>query len=445
MPQLRQVEHQFPEALVVVGVHSPKYPAERDPASVRKAILRYRVDHPVVNDPDMVVWSSYGVRAWPTLMFIDPEGRVIGKHEGEASAEELAGVLGRLVADYERQGLINRAPLAGLSPMPGPETPLAFPGKVLADAPRDRLFIADSGHDRVVVTRLDGSDPWVIGSGEPGLLDGELTEARFHEPQGLALAGDVLYVADRANHAVRRVDLAGRQVTTVAGTGRLGLTRLAAGPARERDLRSPWDVAVQGRALYIAMAGTHQLWELDLGDGTLRPYAGTGRESIRDGDALRSALAQPSDVEIDPSGRLLYFADSETSAVRVADLPPTAQPQVQTLVGTGLFDFGDVDAVGDRARLQHPLGLAVGRDVVYVADSYNHKVKRLYPAERRVESWVGSGEPGRSDGVGGAAAFDEPSGLSLAGDRLYVADTNNHAVRVVEVPTGRVTTLEVRL
>jgi NHL repeat len=438
---LGKVERQFPDELVIIGVHSAKFPAERAGGSRRSAIQRYDIEHPVINDVDFDAWSQYAVRAWPTLIFIDPEGRIIGRHEGEASAEALAEAVERMVDEYDKEELISRGSIPGIARMSRPSGALDFPGKILADPGGNRLFIADSGHNRIVVTRLDGSEPWVMSTGREGLVDGDMGSAAFHHPQGLALTGDVLYVADTRNHAIRRIDLAAQRVETIAGTGEPGMSYAAAGPARTIDLRSPWDIVLQGRVLYIAMAGMHQLWALDLDQSRLCPYAGNGREGIRDGSLESAWLAQPSGIDTD--GRRLYFADSETSAIRIADLPP--RDMVQTIVGIGLFDFGDADGIGEEVRLQHPLGLVVGDGIVYVADTYNHKIKRLYPAERRCETWLGAGQPGNADGLGEQARFHEPGGVSIAGDTLYIADTNNHAIRVAELGTGRVTTLEVRL
>jgi hypothetical protein len=441
LPQLAEVEKHFPEELVIIGVHSPKFPAERDSRSLRSAVLRNEAEHPVVNDADMTIWSSYAVRAWPTLMFLDPQGRVIGKHEGEAPADALIDTVAGLVERFDADGLIDRTPIPGIRPMARPDTPLAFPGKILADETTDRLFIADTGHNRIVVTKLDGSEPWVIGNGAAGLADGDFSEARFHNPEGMALDGETLYVADKNNHAIRRVDLTVRSVTTIAGTGELGMSYAQGGPARSIDLRSPWDLALHGTTLYIAMAGMHQIWALDLTAGILFPYAGTGHEDIRDRELDRARLAQTSGLASD--GTKLSFVDSETSSVRTADLPPL--DQVHTIVGTGLFDFGDVDGAGDEVLLQHPLGLALGDDVLYLADAYNHKIMRVFPAERRVESWLGDGTPGLTDGTGSSARFHEPAGLAVALGTLFIADTNNHVIRVAELATGAVTTLEVEV
>jgi hypothetical protein len=438
---LGKLEAEFPDELVIVGVHSAKFPGERPGGSLRSAVQRYRIEHPVVNDRDFRIWGEYGVRAWPTLMFIDPNGMVLGKHEGEAPAEALIDVVRQLVAQFEAAGEIDRSPVEALIPPELPEGPLAFPGKVLADAGTDSLFIADTGHDRVLVSDLNGTVKQVIGAGEEGFADGDFDTARFRQPQGMALAGTTLYIADTGNGAVRAADLTTGEIWTIAGTGEQGMGMPQPGPAREVEMRSPWDLALTETHLYIAMAGTHQIWRLDLQSEWLEPYAGDGVESIKDGPRGQAWLAQPSGLSIE-QGRL-YFADSETSAIRYVELPPG--DQVHTLVGTGLFDFGDVDGVDDSARLQHPIGLVAHNGIVYVADSYNHKIKRLYPEERRVEGWLGSGEHGHIDGPAAEAIFDEPSGVTVAGDRIYIADTNNHGVRVADLQSGDVSTLAVKL
>jgi DNA-binding beta-propeller fold protein YncE len=437
---LGKLEAEFPDELVIVGVHSAKFPAERAGGSLRSAVQRERIEHPVVNDKDFRIWQEYGVRAWPTLMFLDPSGFVLGKHEGEAPADALIDTVRDLIERFDVNGMIDRSPIEALLPPELPEGPLAFPGKVLADEASQRLYLADTGHDRVLVAGLDGDVKQIIGGDGTGYADGGFRDARLKQPQGLAVSGNNLYIADTGNGAIRRADLNEGSVTTIAGTGEQGMGMPEAGPALEVELRSPWDLALYEGFLYIAMAGTHQIWRLDLESSRIESYAGDGVEAIRDGARQRSWLAQPSGLAIE--GDRLYFADSETSAIRYVELSPG--DQVHTLVGTGLFDFGDVDGIGDRVRLQHPIGLTVHDGVVYIADSYNHKIKRLYPEERRVEGWLGSGDNGHDDADRPGSSFDEPNGLSVAGNRIYIADTNNHAIRVAGLDTGEVSTLKVK-
>ena len=442
-PQLRKLERQYATELVVVGVHSAKFPTEKETASLTAAVRRCELEHPVINDADFRVWQQYSCRAWPTLMFIDPLGKVIGKHEGELTFDQFDGLLSGMVAEFDAAGILRRSPQP-TAPPPSPETALSFPGKVLADAPGGRLFIADTNHNRIIVTTLDGAVRQIIGNGEEALADGPPDQAAFNHPQGMALDGDTLYVADTENHAIRRVDLATGQTETIAGDGRQGYERKG-GPGRATSLSSPWDLALHDGVIYIAMAGIHQLWALNLATGGVAPYAGSGREAITDGPLAAAALAQPSGITVGDSGAgpRLYFADSETSAVRSADLPGDGNgASVRTLIGLGLFEFGDVDGDDFRVRLQHPIGITHHDGILYLADTYNHKIKRILPRTRSAFTLAGAGAPGHADGPQSQARFAEPSGLSIANNRMYIADTNNHAIRVLDLDAGQVATLE---
>lgn len=435
LPQLRELEVRYPDVLAVIGVHTAKFTTEAEQANLRQAVLRYDIRHPVVNDRDYRIWQDYAVSAWPTAVFVDPAGRVVGMHAGEFQAPDFIPYIAEMLTAYANK--LDRAalPLA-LEQEWEPERQLAFPGKVLADPDGGRLFLADSGHHRILVTDLNGQVRQVIGSGNPGMRDGEAAVATFRMPQGMAVQGDTLYVADMGNHVIRRVDLRTGQVERVAGTGEPARLSRRGGPALKTPLSSPWDLALAGERLFIALAGTHQIWVLDTANGELQRLAGTGREALADGSLARCALAQPSGLAL--SGDQLYFADSESSAIRVADLQAG---QTRTLVGAGLFDFGDQDGVGDAVRLQHSLGVAVHGDRLLVADTYNNRIKGIDPRRREARSFAGTGEAGLQDGPGAQARFWEPGGLSVAGNRLYIADTNNHAVRIANLDDGAVTTL----
>ena len=439
IPALRRLEAHFPDELGVVGVHSAKFDEERSTENIRQAIMRYGVSHPVINDASMSVWRAYAVRAWPTLLFVTPDGKVIGRIEGELTYEQGVPLIEEMLAEFRQAGTLRPSP-GPLATERAPLSILNYPGKVLADTENERLFISDSGHHRVLVTDLDGVVQTVIGSGNPGLADGVLEGAQFNGPQGLAATGETLFIADTENHAIRMVDLEMGIVETLAGTGKQGVGHVEGGPALDVDMRSPWDIVLTGRDLYIAMAGSHQLWAVNLNTNVLQAIAGTGAEGLVDGPPEEAALAQPSGIAADEDD-VLYFADSETSSVRSADLRTTHH--VATLVGAGLFDFGDADGDGIQARLQHPLGVDYDGGCLYVADTYNNKIKRMAVEDPIVTTVAGSGAGAHVDGQPAAAAFYEPGGLSVADGRIYVADTNNHAVRVIDIETGAVSTLNV--
>jgi len=435
-PQLRRIERKYGDRVIVVGVHSPKFPAERETANLREAVLRYRIEHPVVNDRDFGVWNQFGGRAWPTLMFVDPQGRVIGKHEGELPFEQFDPLVGGMLKEFEERGILDPSAAAiALEQIQEPARTLKFPGKVLAA--EGALYIADTNHHRIVKAGLDGAIQKTYGSGDPGLLDGPAAQAAFQQPQGMAKFGTTLYVADTENHAIRSIDLESGVVTTLAGTGEQAQGAAAAGgPGRSTALSSPWDLALAGRLLYIAMAGTHQIWSLDLDSGAVARFAGTGREGLLDGPAAEACFAQPSGLAL--AGGHLYVADSEVSAVRDIELRPNL---VTTIAGEDLFVFGDQDGEGDAVRLQHPLGITTRDGVLFLADSYNNKIKRVEPRRRAVTTWLGGGAAGCADGAGTAAAFREPGGVCAGANGLYIADTNNHRIAVADWATGMVRTL----
>ena len=437
IPDLKKLEAKYANELVVIGIHSAKFQNEKETENIRRIILRYEIEHPVYNDADFRVWQSYGVRAWPTQVLIDPNGYVVGAVSGEGNYQIIDEAIAKLADDFKKRGELNQEPLKlVLERAKVGDLPLAFPGKLLADAQNDRLYISDSNHNRLVVTKLDGTLIETIGTGDAGSVDGSFDKATFHRPQGLALSGDLLYVADTENHLIRRVDLQKRLVETIAGTGQQSLERSPQGLARSVALSSPWDLQLVGQTLYIAMAGPHQIWQLDLANNQVSTFAGSGREERKDGPLLNAGFAQPSGITTD--GKKIYVADAESNIIRVLD---PSKDEVQTLVGGDLFDFGDVDAVGNDVRLQHPLGLLWLHNKLLIADTYNHKIKELDPQARRVTSLFGTGKPGQSDGK--SPSFYEPAGLTAANGKLYVADTNNHAIRVIDLKTKQTSTLRI--
>lgn len=425
LDELRALEAAHPDVLVVVGVHSPKFVHEADPAALAAAVERYEVHHPVLDDPELVTWSAYTARAWPTLVVVDPEGYVVAHLAGEGHGAALAALVRELVAEHEAKGTLHRGMGPYVPPPPAPST-LRFPAKAVA-LPGGTLLVADAGHHSLAELAPDGEALLRrIGSGERGSADGGPGTARFAEPNGLCLVplelrprlGYDVLVADTANHLLRGVRLADGEVTTVAGTGaqfmvggpdnvepspaveQLRWDPLGQYPPRMVRVSSPWDVAWSPdlAAFVVAMAGTHTLWTFDDEQGSLALLAGTMNEGLVDGDAAGAWFAQTSGVEVAPDGRV-WLADSETSALRwLAPGRDGRAATVHTAVGHGLFDFGHRDGPAEQALLQHPLGLAVLPDgSVAVADTYNGALRRYDPVADEVSTL--------------ATGLAEPSGL----------------------------------
>jgi len=437
IPDLKKLEAKYEKNLVVIGVHSAKFDNEKDTENIRKIILRYEIEHPVVNDANFKIWDAYTVRAYPTQVLIDPNGYIVGDFIGEGHTAEIDKAIAETVSDFRKKGLLNEQPLKfALERAKVGDLPLAFPGKVLADEKSKRLFISDSNHNRIVVTDFNGKLIETIGSGEAALTDGNFLTASFNRPQGLFVDGETLYVADTENHAVRRVNLQTKKVETISGNGKQAAWRSIGGNAKTSELSSPWDLAKVGNALFIAIAGTHQIWKLDLEKNTVAPFAGTGAEARLDGAIGEAGFAQPSGIVSD--GKKLFVADSESNIIREIDLQ---KGTVETLVGGDLYEFGDVDGAEDNVRLQHPLGVALTDGKVLIADTYNHKLKILDASNKTVKTFLGTGKSGQTDGAN--ATFYEPGGISVADGKLFVADTNNHAIRVVNLKTKETSTLKI--
>ncbi|TQL02464.1 thiol-disulfide isomerase/thioredoxin [Cellulomonas sp. SLBN-39] len=454
LDELRELEAEHRDVLVIVGVHSPKFAHEADPAALAAAVERYEVHHPVLDDPDLVTWQAYTARAWPTLVVIDPEGYVVAQMAGEGHAHAVEALVRELVAEHEAKGTLHRGDGPYVPPTPQPTT-LRFPAKAV-ELPGGTYLVADAGHHALTEVAADGETlVRRIGTGERGLVDGGPDEARLSEPNGLALVPEALraqvgydvLVADTVNHALRGVRLADGHVTTVAGTGEQFMVGAVdnvrpddadgprtersgfayAGPARDVRLSSPWDVTwfEPWGVFVVAMAGHHTLWTFDPVAGTVRHVAGTMNEGLVDGPAADAWFAQPSGLSV--AGEHVWLADSETSALRRLDAAGAdpADATVRTVVGEGLFDFGHRDGAADEARLQHPLGVAVLPDgSVLVADTYNGALRR----------WAPDPEGGAGQVTTLATDLAEPSGLVLpAGDAGHVLVVESAAHRLTRV------------
>ena len=458
LPDLKALERRFAdEPFVVIGVHSAKFMSEKDPANIRRAIERYEVEHPVLVDPDHDVWQRFGVKAWPTLCLVDYDGYVAWQAGGEPDRAALEQAVEQLLQRGRREGKLAAGPVKTGSEAKTPPTPLRFPGKVtlvpsggaqaLAGVPAGRaplegatLAISDTSHNRIVLAELRaGTDGWpaaklatIIGTGGVGAQDGAFGVASFHHPQGTAFLQNRLFVADTDNHLLREVNLVDKTVTTIAGTGRKGegLSGTPSDPLQV-PLRSPWALATLPGIVFVAMAGSHQIWLYLLQQRALHVYAGSGAENHVDGPLGQAALAQPSGMCV--GGPYLFFADSEVSSIRAVD---RVAKEVVTVLGAGLFDFGDVDGGAEVARLQHPLDVTLVEGALYVADTYNNKVKRFRLETGVLETVLGGG-------TGKTEELYEPGGIDAIGGLLFVADTNNHRIRMVRPDTGEARTLEI--
>lgn len=445
-PYLEQLQAAYPEELVVIGVHAGKFAHERNTENIRNVIMEYGLTHPVVNDHRWELYDLWDIQGWPTLILIDPNGFAADRYLGEGFYGPFNSLIRQLISSFDARGKLDRTPLEDLRnnrPQPLP-TFFSYPSAILLDPDRDRLFVADTGHHRIIVQRLsDAVVTRIYGTGQATFQDGIAADAGFNRPTGMALdeAGRNLYIADSGNHAVRRIDLDTQRVSTVAGTGeqaRYG--HPYGGQAPEVDLSTPLDLALVNTSLFIAMSGTHQIWHMNLDTGAIFPLIGSQIEGIEDGAWSQAQLAQPSGLALSEEA-LLYFVDSESSTVRMTDVSNlSAEGKVITLAGgTGsLRDYGNADGAGLEARFQHPLGLVLAGADLYIADTYNHRIRSLDLETWQTSTLAGT-EAGWQDGT--SPLLYSPRDVDIWEDQLYIADSNNHVIRVQELETGMMRTL----
>lgn len=418
LAELDWLQNRYHDGLCVIGVHVPRYTGQRDGAAVLKAVNRYQLRHPVASDPGYGLWQKFGLQAWPSVVLLDAQGRLVAIHTGEGHRQELDRRIATLLEDAVSQDsrVYEAWPVVGRNE---PRLPLAFPARVVAT--EQHLYISDTAHHRVIETTLDGTLQRQFGAGNAGYWDGHLRDCGLSSPQGLAVGREYLYIADSGNHAIRRVHLLSGEVDTVAGTGKMGRERPQQHPAPTTvSLCMPVDLALHNEHLYFSVAGQHQIWDLDLNRRSLDILAGSGRFGMESGSGLYASFAQPAGLAV--LANALIVADAGAGAIRAVRL---SDRQVTTVVGAGPWDPGDAAGTREAVRLQHPLGVATDpRGLIFVADSYNSKLKAIN---------LKSGET-RTFNL--PCALRQPEGVSCSQGTLWVANTNAHEIVRVDLANG---------
>ena len=424
--ELQLLDRKYRDELVIISVHSPRFPAEMRRTHVLKAINKYDIKHPVVHDADMKLSHMYGIKAWPTLVLLDNEGMVLGAMSGESKLLQLDKIINHQIGK-SRNSQPARAPSYSKKYLPEPSAALSFPGRLVAA--RDRLYVADSGNNRILALSSSGQILRQYGGEAAGFIDGNESSAAFNKPQGMTLTDDFLYVADEGNHAIRRIHIRSGDVDTIAGSGKPGLFVPAGHDAAVNvSLNSPCDVVFKDSKLYIAMSGLHQIWCLSLVENTIKVLSGSGKDGLLDGPATMAAFSQPSGLTL--LFNRLYSVDAGTSAVREIDIDTGS---VRTIVGAGHSAFGDIDGTGKVARLQYPLDISADQmhRMLWISDTYNNKIKRIGINSEFVSSVVVD------------SRLDEPGGLAFHDDTLYIANTNAHEIMCLNPNNGHADTLNV--
>lgn len=395
-------------ALQVLVLQVPRFDFEREPAAALKLLLRQGLASVALLDSDWDGWRRFGITAWPTVVLLDAQGRESARVVGLGPAGELERGLAAMVA-----GSVAGPALSGRRDVrPEPRHPLSFPTGLAATS--DRLYIADTGHHRILECTHGGRVLRQFGLGTPDLMDGSAAEAAFNRPQALLVERDALYVADTGNHAVRRINLVTHQVDTLCGNGRPGQPREGVlEQPHASSLCHPQGLALADNQLYVAMAGDNRIWSYHLGQRRLQMLAGNGSIDQRDGSGEMAAFAQPCSLAM--VQQVVYVADALGSSIRSLQVRGAL---VQTLVGQGMWQHGGEDGPRATASLQFPQAIALSPDapLLWIADAGNGRLRTLR---------LGGGEL-----VTQALprALHGPAGLATSAGAVWIAETDAHAV-----------------
>ena len=437
---ISQIEAENQGKLSVIGIFSPKLDAEKERQVAASLLHRRGLRQLTALDKDFRVWREFSVRDWPTTMLIDPLGHIFARYSGKIDLRKFRGDLERLLSTFPKPRVDPPLPYRFIV---GPESELAsvmrFPAKVSGE--NGVLWVADSANHRVLgMDEYSGKILHVIGEGIPGLKDGDFRQARFRYPRGILAHKGRIFVSDTGNHALRRIDLGRRQVVRVAGTGVRGLwSEFQRGKALETPLDTPLDLALApaGKNIYVSMAGPHQIWSFDPDRGELARAWGNGKEGSEDGPNPMVEFMQPTGMVA--VGKEFYLTDAIANSLRRIG----KDGAVKTLIGGELSSFGFSDGGIDRGTMQSPE--AVGQELggLVLADALNHAI-RFYDSEKRsLSTLVGGQGPGHADGSFAEARLFEPSGIYSHGGKVFIADSGNHAIRVMNRRGRRLSTLPV--
>ena len=330
--------------------------------------------------------------------------------------------------------------VAGFSGDGGPATAAQLNAPRLLAVAQGNLYIADTANNRV--RRVDlatGTITTFAGTGVAGFGgdSGPATAAQLSSPYGVALDSGNLYISDLTNQRIRRVDLATGTITTIAGTGVAG-SGGDGGPATAAQLNSPVGLALGSGNLYIAQPAANRVRKVDLATGVITTFAGGGAVSLGDaGPATAAQLNIPYGVALD--SRNIYIGDSANQRVRRVDM---ATGTITTFAGTGTAGFSGDGGPAAAAQLNLPWGIALDSQNLYIADSNNHRVRRVDLATGTITTFAGTGVAGFSGDGGPAAAaqLSDPRGVTVASGSLYISEYGGHRVRRVDLATGTITT-----
>ena len=431
--EIKNLQERFGNKVLFIGVHSSKFQNEKRQSAVKKAVIKYDITYPVINDADLKLFNHFEAKSWPTAVIITPKGHVYKQYQGSGDiSKHLKKDIKKLISKYKFS--INRKSIPlRLAKNDTLGNVLSFPTKIAYvksftyknHKKLPAIFISNSAQNNIIVSSLSGKIITKIGSGDALFSDGTFTSASFKIPQGLEFYNNKLYVADAGNHSIRIIDFEKEKVSTLIGNGSKGAILKFKGKKTSENIKLyfPNDVELRRKELIISNLGSNQILSYNIENNNLSIIAGDGNSKSVDGKYPNNSLAHPSDIAIF-DGKI-YFLDSATSTLRVIN----QDNKVETLIGHSREIRGFKDGKMDVAMLQNPLGLDVDETGIYIADSFNHAIRHYSFKNKRLNTITG-GKIGNDVGAQKHTKFDEPSGIFTTQSSLLIVDTNNN--RIVE-------------
>lgn len=443
MAKIKDLQKEYGNKILILGVHSPIFPSEKDYTTVKKSILRHDITHPVLNDPNRRIWSNFKASSWPTFYVINPYGVIKKTFVGKDELENLENFIASQVKKYKFQISRNSLPIL-LEKHNNIGNVLTFPTKLayanslsIKGRQLPVIFVANTNQNSIIVSSLTGETLLKIGNGKEGFVDGSFDGASFNSPQGLLYADQKLYVADTANHAIRLINFKDGKVQTIIGTGaRGGEIHETDGEAKTISLASPTDLEFfpDENNIVISNSGSNQILLYNLGEQNISVFAGSGEEGIADGKYPDNSLAQTQDMAV--YNNKLYFVDALSSSLRVVsedgDVKTLSSPLASISDKVKSVNF-ETNKLLDKKEfsgnyLQSPRAITVDDTGVYITDSLNNKLKKYDFTSNQIKDLVGGK---RGDELGLKTNFDEPSGILAVVDRFYISDTNNNRLVMI--------------
>ena len=409
---LAQIQRKWPDSVSVLAIHLPKFNAEQDAKLLGEAVTRLDIGFPVANDREWITWQHYAAHSWPGMALIDGKGRhvadFVGDDQTAALEARISSMLESSVSAAPKPGTLKaKARSKVFSTLNAPS------GLAIANG---LLYIADAGHHRILECAIDGRIIREFGNGVPLFLDGSAADSSFHRPTALAVFREHVYVADTGNHAVRRLSLLHGSVDTLLGDGRPGFHVAESGhEAAAVRLNNPSGLCIHQDSLIVADTGNNRLGIFNLSNPQFQNLVGGGAFGLLDGVGDRARLAHP--LGLAGSQNFLYMVEGTASALRTVAVP---EGRVNTLIGHGLYQFGNADGTRQAAAMQHPTGVVVdeARGTAWIADAYNRKVRSYHLKSNQLST------------IGLMQNLVRPSALALDAESLWIADSaGNHVYR----------------